>query len=125
MSFAPWRRRAGIVGSVAVCWRWRPWLRVGLDAEAAALGGVDRQTLPDWVHRFNAEGAAGLLDRKLGGRPSKLTAGQKVELAVIVEVGPDREETGLVRWRRVDLKAVIEEALRGGLQRALGLAAAP
>ncbi len=28
------------------------------------------------VRRFNAEGAAGLLDRKLGGRPSKLTAGQ-------------------------------------------------
>ena len=43
--------------------------------EAAALGGMDRQTLPDWVHRFNAEGAAGLLDRKWGGRPSKLTAG--------------------------------------------------
>ncbi len=70
---------------------------------------MDRQTLPDWVHRFNAEGMDGLLDRKLGGRPSKLTAEQKAELAAIVEAGPDFEETGLVRWRRVDLKAVIEE----------------
>ncbi len=78
-------------------------------SEAAALGGMDRQTLPDWVHRFNAEGAAGLLDRKLGGRPAKLTAGQKAELAALAEAGPDREETGLVRWRRVDLKAVIED----------------
>ena len=41
--------------------------------EAAALGGMDRQTLPDWVHRFNIEGADGLLDRKLGRRRSKLT----------------------------------------------------
>ncbi len=51
----------------------------------------------------------GLLDRRLGGRPSKLTAEQKTKLAAIVEAGPDFEETGLVRWRRVDLKAVIEE----------------
>ncbi len=76
--------------------------------EAAALGGMDRQTLPDWVHRFNIEGADGLLDRKLGGRRSKLTAEQKAELADIVEAGPDLEQTGLVRWRRVDLKAEIE-----------------
>ena len=78
-------------------------------SEAAALGGMDRQTLRDWLHRFNAAGPEGLLDRKEGGRPSKLTAAQKEDLAAIVEAGPDREETGLVRWRRVDLKAVIEE----------------
>ena len=77
--------------------------------EAAAIGGMDRQTLRDWVHRFNDEGADGLLDRKLGGRRSKLTAEQKAELAAIVEAGPDRQATGLVRWRRVDLKAVIED----------------
>ena len=77
--------------------------------EAAALGGMDRQTLPDWVHRFNIEGAEGLLDRKLGGRRPKLTAEQKAELADIVEAGPDLEQTGLVRWRRIDLKAEIED----------------
>ncbi len=78
-------------------------------AEAAQIGGMDRQTLRDWVHRFNAEGPEGLLDRKTEGPPPKLTAEQKAELAAIVELGPDREETGLVRWRRVDLKAVIED----------------
>ena len=57
-------------------------------AEAAALGGMDRRTLRDWVHRFNAEGVDGLLDRKLGGRPARLTASQKAELAEIVVAGP-------------------------------------
>ena len=60
------------------------------------------------VHRFNAEGLEGLFDRKTEGPPPKFTAEQKAELAAIVELGPDREETGLVRWRRDDLKAVIE-----------------
>ncbi len=78
-------------------------------AEAAEVGGMDRQTLRDWVHRFNAEGPDGLLDRKTEGPPPKLTAEQKAELAALVERGPDQQETGLVRWRRVDLKAVIED----------------
>jgi hypothetical protein len=30
-------------------------------------------------------------------------------LAQIVEVGPDRERDGVVRWRRIDLKRVIAE----------------
>ncbi len=77
--------------------------------EAAKIGGMDRQTLRDWVHRFNSEGAAGLLDRKTAGPPPKLGPAQKAALAAIVEAGPDRQETGLVRWRRVDLKAVIED----------------
>lgn len=78
-------------------------------AEAAKIGGMDRQTLRDWVHRFNGEGPQGLLDRKSDGPPAKLTPEQKAELAAIVEAGPDQQETGLVRWRRVDLKAVIED----------------
>ncbi len=78
-------------------------------SEAAAIGGMDRQTLRDWVHRFNDEGPQGLLDRKTDGPPAKLTAAQKAELAAIIEAGPDRQKTGLVRWRRIDLKAVIED----------------
>jgi len=31
-------------------------LEGGKRAEAALAGGMDRQTLRDWVHRFNAEG---------------------------------------------------------------------
>lgn len=33
-------------------------------AEAAKIGGMDRQTLRDWVHRFNSEGSEGLIDLK-------------------------------------------------------------
>ncbi len=36
---------------------------------AAETRGMDRQTLRDWVHRYNAEGLAGLKNRKAPGRP--------------------------------------------------------
>jgi transposase len=70
---------------------------------------MDRQTLRDWVHRYNAEGLAGLKNRKAPGRPSRLTAEQKAELAALVEKGPDAEKDGVVRWRCADLKRRIEE----------------
>lgn len=76
--------------------------------EAAASCGMDRQTLRDWVHRYNAEGLSGLSDRPLPGRTPMLNAQQMSELAAIVESGPDPEEDGLVRWRRIDLCAVVE-----------------
>lgn len=76
---------------------------------AAETCGMDRQTLRDWVHRYNAEGLAGLENRKAPGRPSRLTAEQKAEVAALVEKGPDAEKDGVVRWRCVDLKRRIEE----------------
>jgi transposase len=78
-------------------------------AEAARVGGMDRQTLRDWVHRFNAEGPEGLTDRPRAGRPRQLTDAQMEELAEIVETGPDPVTDGVIRWRRVDLRRVIEE----------------
>ena len=76
---------------------------------AAETCGMDRQTLRDWVHRYNAEGLAGLKNRKAPGRPCRLTAGQKAELAALVEKGPYAEEDGVVRWRCADLMRRIEE----------------
>lgn len=76
--------------------------------DAAAAGGMDRQTLRDWAHRFNAEGPDGLRDRK-PPRGRRLNADQMRELAEIVEAGPDPEVDGVVRWRRVDLQQVIED----------------
>ena len=76
---------------------------------AAETCGMDRQTLRDWVHRYNAEGLPGLENRKGPGRPSRLTAQQKAELAALVEKGPDAEQDGVVRWRCIDLKRRIEE----------------
>jgi transposase len=78
-------------------------------AEAAKVGGMDRQTLRDWAHRFNEDGPDGLTDRPRAGRPRQLTDAQMEELAEIVETGPDPAVDGVVRWRRVDLKRVIEE----------------
>jgi len=78
-------------------------------ADAARIGGMDRQTLRDWVHRFNTSGPEGLLDQWSAGPPSRLSCEQQAELAAIVEKGPDRAIDGVVRWRRVDLKRVIKE----------------
>jgi transposase len=77
--------------------------------EAAVIGGMDRQTLRDWVHRFNATGPDGLLDDWASGPRPRLSAAQKAELAKIVDLGPDREVDSVVRWRRIDLKRVIAE----------------
>ncbi len=82
--------------------------------EAARIGGMDRQTLRDWVHRYNAEGLAGLRNLKSPGPGSKLTAVQQAELVRLVEAGPDPARHGVVRWRRVDL--------RDELQRRFGVA---
>ena len=77
-------------------------------ADAARAGGMDRQTLRDWAHRFNAEGPEGLTDRK-PLRPRRLNAAQLTELAEIVETGPDLAADGVIRWRRIDLQRVIED----------------
>jgi transposase len=77
--------------------------------EAAMIGGMDRQTLRDWVHRFNTAGPDGLLDNWASGPTTRLSAAQKTELTRIVEMGPDKDVDGVVRWRRIDLKRVIAE----------------
>ena len=67
-------------------------VRDGMDRGAAArIGGMDRQTLRDWVHRFNALGPEGLLDNWTEGPKPRLSAEQVAEFAQIVEAGPDRE----------------------------------
>jgi transposase len=76
--------------------------------ETAENCGMDRQTLRDWVHRYNAEGLAGLVNRPLPGRKPLLSSAQMQELAAIVETGPDPATDGVVRWRRIDLCAVVE-----------------
>ena len=76
---------------------------------AAKLAGLDRQTLRDWVHRFNAEGIEGLRDREHKGRPSALDEESRKKLAQRVEKGAELKTDGVVRWRRVDLKVWLAE----------------
>lgn len=77
--------------------------------EAAQACGMDRQTLRDWVHRYNEEGLAGLSDRRAPGPTPRLTAAQKAEVGQWVREGPELAEHGVVRWRRIDLARVIEQ----------------
>ncbi len=77
--------------------------------DAARQCGMDRQTLRDWVHRFNAKGLEGLYDRRRPGPAPRLTPEQEADLGRMVRDGPDLERDGVVRWRRVDLQVLIEE----------------
>src|SRR5919112_103585 len=71
--------------------------------EAARAAGMDRQTLRDWVHRYNAEGVAGLR-----GRPCALDEGQQAALKGLVLKGPELERDGCVAWRARDLRGLVE-----------------
>jgi len=77
--------------------------------QAAQLNGMDRQTLRDWVHRYNQDGVEGLISRPSPGRPGSLTKEQRAELKALVIEGPDPQVDGVVRWRCVDLKKVVEQ----------------
>jgi transposase len=73
--------------------------------EAAQAAGMDRQTLRDWVHRYNAHGLAGLTNQpNSGAPPRKLTAEQEAQVAEWVRAGPSLDEHKVVRWRCCDLR---------------------
>ena len=77
--------------------------------DAATAAGMDRQSLRDWVHRFNADGPAGLVDKPRSGRPPRMKEEQLQALDAIVDAGPDIETDGIVKWRRADLQRVIAD----------------
>src|SRR5262249_44942748 len=71
--------------------------------EAATIGGMDRQTLRDWVIRFNEQGPDGLINIPSPGVPPTLNSRHKAFLARIVDEGPIPAIHGVVRWRACDL----------------------
>jgi transposase len=75
--------------------------------DAARQSGMDRQTLRDWVHRYNEAGIVGLASRKSPGAAAKLTPAQMVELRELVIIGPDPKIHKVIRWRCVDLRAEV------------------
>ena len=77
--------------------------------EAARSAGMDRQTLRDWVIRYNEHGVGGLCDQWSGGRPPKLLPEEKARLVEIVLAGPDPESSGISAFTRDDLVAICEE----------------
>ena len=78
--------------------------------DAADACAMDRQTLRDWVHRYNEAGLDGLRDRpRRNGPPPRLSAEQQAKVAEWVERGPELECDGVVRWRCVDLRRRIRQ----------------
>jgi transposase len=75
--------------------------------EAAEMNGMDRQTLRDWVHRYNADGLAGLISKVGLGPVPLLDEAQMAELLELVLNGPDPDVDKVVRWRCVDLRAQV------------------
>jgi transposase len=77
-------------------------------AAAAEACAMDRQTLCDWVCRYNDHGVEGLSDHRHPGLRPFLTAAQEAEVDSWVEQGPDLATDGVVRWRRIDLRERIK-----------------
>jgi transposase len=100
----------------------------GTRSAAAEVGGVGLQIVRDWVMRFNAEGPAGLLDRKAPGQPALLNPAHRRALATMIETGPIPAVHGVVRWRLGDLaqwiweefKITVSETTLGRVLRQMG-----
>ena len=75
----------------------------GTRTQAADMSGVGLQIVRDWVVRFNADGPAGLLDRKAPGQPALLDDTHRRALGALIEAGPIPAVHGVVRWRLADL----------------------
>src|SRR5207344_1944451 len=71
--------------------------------EAAKLGGMDRQTLRDWVIHFNEQGPDGLINIPSPGAPAKRGKEHRAFLAWLVEDGPIPAVHGVVRLLACDL----------------------
>ena len=82
----------------------------GMSRDEAARGaGMDRQTLRDWVLRYNKAGIAGLTDRWGGGRPRRLGAAEEAELHQIILAGPDPEADGISAYTLEDFVRIVEQ----------------
>jgi transposase len=82
----------------------------GMDRNTAArAAGMTRQTLRDWVRRYNENGIEGLKNKPKGHRPRTLTSAQEQEIETIVTASP---EGSLVRWRRVDIQKEIKSRFK-------------
>lgn len=82
----------------------------GMSRDAAAkAGGMDRQTLRDWVIRYNEAGIAGLIDRWGDGRPPKLDASEEAKLSKIILDEPDPDTDGICAYTLEDLSRICKQ----------------
>ncbi len=90
-------------------WRLRWFSKADRGVAAARAAGAQRQTLRDWLIRYNAEGLEGLRDRKKPGRTPRLRGDNLKAFDKLVEKGPDMATDKVVRWRCADLKEVAKD----------------
>jgi len=89
-----------------ICWRSHQGQRVA--AIQAALGVADG-TVRLWIGRFNAEGLAGLRDRRRGGRPATYTPEQVGELIAASLTDPQELGLPFASWTLDRLAAYLNE----------------
>src|SRR4051794_35327315 len=92
--------------------------------EAARAAGMDRQTLRDWVHRYNAEGVEGLRDRPRPGPAVRARRGPAGGPEGPDPAGPEAGAGRLRGLARPRPARAGRAPLRGALQRERGQAAA-
>jgi hypothetical protein len=74
-----------------------PTVAAALREAASKVGGMDRQTLRDWVIRFNQQGPDGLINKCSPGA-RQVDQKAKAFLARLVEEGPNPAIHGVVRF---------------------------
>ena len=88
------------------------YLRLGHTVPEAsdALGMSERQ-LRNWVHRYNAEGVAGLCDRPRPGQPPHLAFDQVERFKQRIRAGA-RPEDGVCVLRGADVQRILQEEFK-------------
>ncbi len=85
------------------------YLRLGHTVpEASSALGMSERQLRNWVHRYNAEGVAGLRDRPRPGQPPHLTPDQVEEFKERIRKGARLEDQVCV-LRGVDVRRILQE----------------
>lgn len=74
--------------------------------EIAVLAGVSRPTVDLWLDRYEAEGVAGLLDRRRGAPREQVPASVRARILAVSRASPPAE-TGLSHWSSRQMAAFI------------------
>src|SRR5512135_1140835 len=70
---------------------------------------VSRETVYNWIYRFNEQGLAGLDDRHRSGRPHTYTAEQRAEVIATALTNPKRLDLPFGCWTLDRLQAYLNE----------------
>lgn len=77
-------------------------------ASVAESHGVGASTVYNWLRSLMTEGVAGLRVQWKGGRPSKLSATQKVRLVELLQAGPEAAGFASACWNALLIQMLIE-----------------